>query len=111
LGKTNTRDQKSTDDVIEQMPLMKELTYIKYLDHVLFRNVNPDAYGPFVRETVGWVVQEGKDYIKLIWERSTDRLGKESRQAATGLVILKSAIIELKRLSVSWEIKDRRRYI
>ena len=85
---------------------MAELAYVKYRDHVLFKDADPDAYKPFVREAVGWLDHEGKDYVRLIWERFAEPAAREeSRQRATGLVIFKSAIMELKRLSTCLEIK------
>ena len=83
---------------------MKEghLVYIRYLDHVLFKDVDPKAYGPQVRETVGWLAEESENHIRIEWERFADEHEgtghrvepKNMRQRATGLVIIKSCILE-----------------
>jgi hypothetical protein len=76
------------------------VVYVRYLDHVLFKEVDPSAYAePFAREAVGWLDYEDTDCIRLVWERLAvpDPHG-ETRQKATGLVILKSAILEIRRL-------------
>ena len=31
------------------------LVYIRYRDHVLFKDVDPSLYRPFIRETIGWL--------------------------------------------------------
>jgi len=83
---------------------MKEgrLVYIRYLDHVLFKDVDPRDHGPQVREAVGWLAEENGDYIRIEWERFADEHKgtghrvepKNMRQRATGLVIIKSCILE-----------------
>jgi hypothetical protein len=75
------------------------LVYVRYLDHVLFRDANPGAYGLFTREAIGWLDHEDNDCIRLVWERFAvpDPHG-EAKQKETGLVILKSAILEIRRL-------------
>jgi hypothetical protein len=52
---------------------------------------------PQVRETVGWLVYEGEDYVIVSWDRDTEppRL-KGGDPKATGLVILKKIILERK---------------
>ena len=81
------------------------LVYVRYLDHVLFKDMDPGAYSePFIRETVGWLASENERAIQLIWER---QLGEgATRQRATGLVILKADILELKRLGESHLYRD-----
>lgn len=78
------------------------IVLIRYLDHVLFKDADPCTYGPFTREAVGWLDHEGDDCIRVIFERfaEPDPQG-EARQRATGLVILKSNIIELKRVGAN----------
>jgi len=82
------------------------LVYVRYLDHVLFKDMDPGAYSePFVRETVGWLASENERAIQLIWER---QLGEgATRQRATGLVILKANILELKHLNDRYIYKGK----
>ncbi|MFH1821227.1 MAG: hypothetical protein ABH852_02130 [Methanobacteriota archaeon] len=76
-------------------PKISPLVYVRYLDHVLFKDVDPAAFSePFTRETIGWLAEENDQAIQLIWER---QLGEgPTRQRATGLVILKSDILGIK---------------
>ena len=75
------------------------LVYIRYLDHVLFKDVDPAAYAkPFSRESIGWLEKENADSIQLIWERFVNGSQEGTKQKATGLVILKSCIQELRYL-------------
>ena len=74
--------------------------YVRYRDHVLFKDVDPSAFGPFVRETIGWLEFEGADFVRLVWERSVENGENPTiKQKATGLVILKSDILEMRRLT------------
>jgi hypothetical protein len=75
------------------------VVYVRYLDHVLFRDADPQLYKPFIREAIGWLDYEDDSCIRLVWERYAEpRLDEEARMKATGLTILKSAILELRRL-------------
>ena len=75
------------------------LVYIRYRDHVLFRNADPNIYRPAVREVVGWLVKENDEAVWILWDRSVCRLPHERiRAEESGLVILRSDILELRRL-------------
>jgi hypothetical protein len=75
------------------------LVYLRYLDHVLFRDMDPETAKPFTRECVGWLDYEDNKYVRLVWERFAmpDPPG-ESKPRATGLVILKKAVLEIRRI-------------
>jgi len=76
------------------------IVYVRYYDHVLFRDVNPELYKPFIREAIGWLDYEDDHYIRLVWERySEPRAEEESKPKATGLIILKEAIMEMRRIT------------
>lgn len=77
---------------------MGDIVYVRYFDHVLFRDSNASSYEPFVRETVGWLDYSCDDYIRLVWERSAGPEPKEKK--ATGLVILKSCIMEIRKKGI-----------
>jgi len=75
------------------------LVYIRYRDHVLFRNADPSLFQPSIRETVGWVVKEDGTALWILWDKSVDPLPHERTQPAeSGLVILKTEILEIKRI-------------
>jgi len=74
-----------------------DVVYIRYRDHVLFKDVNPDAYEPCIRETVGWLAEENIDYIKIVWDKFSKPL-ENAKQRATGLVILRPDILVLSKV-------------
>jgi len=76
------------------------LVYVRYQDHVLFRDMNPATTSPFTRECVGWLDYEDQECIRVIWERfAMPDPPNESKPKATGLVILKKAILEIRRIA------------
>ncbi len=81
-------------------PEVGSLVYVRYRDHVLFRDMDPARTSPFTRECVGWFDYEDEERVRIVWERFAmpDPPG-ESKPRATGLVILKTAIVEMRRIS------------
>ena len=56
---------------------------------------------PQVRETVGWLLYECEQYVTLTWDRDAEPPTlKGGDPKASGMVLLKSDILELKRLEV-----------
>lgn len=73
------------------------LVYVRYLDHLLFRDMDPKTAVPFARECVGWLDYDDPEYVRLAWERFTmPDPPYKSNPRATGLVILKKAILEIR---------------
>lgn len=73
------------------------IVYVRYRDHVLFRNVTPDIWRPFIREAIGWLDYEDSECIRLVWERFAEpREDEEARQRSTGIVILRSTILKMR---------------
>jgi hypothetical protein len=80
-------------------PEFGSLVYVRYRDHVLFKDMNPGTAAPFTRECVGWFDYEDQDYIRILWERfAMPDPPNDSKPRATGLVILKEAILEMHRI-------------
>ncbi len=78
------------------------LVYVIYLDHVLFSRCEPLVIKPQIRETLGWLVYECEQYITLCWDKDAEPPTlKGGDPKATGLVLLKTDIIEYKKLKVS----------
>ena len=94
--KTATREEERGPGG-RAVPEPGSVVYVRYLDHVLVRNADLGAYRPFVRETVGWPDREDGDCVRLVWDRAAGpaQSGK-TKQLASGLVILKSAILEMR---------------
>ena len=72
------------------------VVYVRYKDHVLFRNTKPikDAAE---RETVGWLTQENSELLCIQHDRTIESLN-ESCGTTSGLLLLKSCILELRAL-------------
>jgi len=75
------------------------LVRVRYYDHVLFKDSDASQYRPWVRECVGWLDYEDDEYVRLVWERfAMPDPPNEAKPRATGLVILRKAIIEERRI-------------
>lgn len=75
------------------------IVYVRYLDHVLFKSVDPKLIKPGVCEAIGWLQKEDERAIWIVWWRPVNRLPHERPSpAASGLVILKSDILELRKI-------------
>jgi hypothetical protein len=62
--------------------------------------VDPKLYKPWVREAVGWLDHEDADHVRLVWERfAMPDPPNESKPRATGLIILKTTILEMRPLT------------
>ncbi len=68
-----------------------KLVYVKYKDHVFFRNVQTLPTESVIRESVGWVKKEN-DEIMLI---ECDRLVLQGYSGCNGVVILKNCIVSM----------------
>lgn len=53
----------------------------------------------FIRECVGWLDYEDEEHIRVVWERfAMPDPPREAKPRATGLVILKKAVLEMRRI-------------
>ncbi len=76
------------------------LVFIRYKDHVLFKDAEAANYRPWVRETVGWLDYEDDEYVRIVWERFREPDPPENaRLRSTGLSISKNDIVEMKVLA------------
>ena len=75
------------------------LVRIRYLDHVEFRNMSFSKIKPIIRETVGWLVYEDENYVIVVWDRPALK-GFAAKPRESGLLILKSDIIEVETIEV-----------
>lgn len=97
---TSIRPENAFTVKCYRIPLeFKELIFVRYLDHVIFNRVSALAMKPQVRETVGWLVYECEYYITITSDRDADPPTlKGGDPKASGLVILKSDILQMKKL-------------
>ena len=77
----------------------RELVSVRYLDHVLYHRASALSMKPQVREAVGWLVYECDQYVTLTWDHDAEPPTlRGGDPKASGLVLLKSDILELKKL-------------
>ena len=72
-------------------PQTPKAVYVKYRDHVFFRNVKTPAAEAIIREALGWVKEEN-DEVMLI---ECDRPLLKCQSGFNGVVVLKSCIVSL----------------
>ena len=71
------------------------MVYVRYLDHVLFRNTQEALENAAERETVGWLTQETKELLCIQHDRTVENF-QYSSGTASGLVLLKKCILEIR---------------
>jgi hypothetical protein len=85
--------------------------YIRYKDHVLFKNIQQPMEEPMQRETIGWLSKENSEIILIEHDRSMPNAELCSGQS-NGLIILKSCIIEIHKLPIQessrWHLNSRK---
>ena len=62
-------------------PRATPLVYVKYRDHVLFRNADPMLFNSNLREVVGWLIKEIDTVLVLTYDRSVELLPFEKRNS------------------------------
>ena len=72
-------------------PQILKAVYVRYRDHVFFRNVETPAAQAIIREAIGWVKEEN-DEVMLI---ECDRPLPECRSGFNGVVVIKSCIVSM----------------
>jgi hypothetical protein len=84
--------------------------YIRYKDHVLFKNIIQPMEEAMERETVGWLSKENSEIILVEHDRTMPNVELGSGQS-NGLIILKSCILEMRKLplqeSSEWHLNSQ----
>jgi len=73
------------------------VVYIRYKDHVLFRNTVKPLKDAAERETLGWLTQQNSELLCIQNDRTIESL-QHSSGTASGLILLKSCILEIRPL-------------
>jgi len=73
------------------------VVYIRYRDHVLFRNAPEPIKDAAERETLGWLTHETGELICIQHDRTIENSHRSSG-TASGLLLLKSCILEIRML-------------
>ena len=86
------------------------VVYIRYLDHVLFKNTPEDVEEAAERETIGWLTQETGKLFCVQNDRTLDKL-PYTNGTASGLVLIRSCILEIRALPLQnpsgWHLISR----
>ena len=69
--------------------------YVRYLDHVLYKNTPKPVEEPAERETIGWLTKDEKGVVYIENDRTLDKLPYSSG-TGSGFVLIKSCIIEIR---------------
>ena len=77
------------------MDVKKRAVCIRYMDHILFRNADPHLFKPVIREAIGWIIKEDDHALYICFDKTVERLPHEKPSLASGIVILKSDILEI----------------
>ena len=96
-----SKEPQPSSDTCDILSEFKGLIVVRYLDHVLYNRTSALVTKPQVREAVGWLVYECEQYVTLTWDRDAEPPTlKGGDPKASGLVVLKTNILELKKLEV-----------
>jgi len=71
--------------------------YIRYKDHVLFKNIQQPIADAIERETIGWLTKQDTEIVLIEHDRTIPNAQIPSG-SGSGLIILKSCIIEIREL-------------
>ncbi|MCW4044779.1 MAG: hypothetical protein NWE94_04605 [Candidatus Bathyarchaeota archaeon] len=78
---------------------LKDLIFIRYIDHVLYNRAPALTMKPQTREAVGWLVYDCEQYVILSWDRDAEPSTLHGGDPkASGLVLLKADILEFRKL-------------
>lgn len=73
------------------------VVYVRYKDHVLFKNIQQPIADAIERETIGWLTKQDTEIILIEHDRTIPNAQIPS-SSGSGLIILKSCIIEIREL-------------
>ena len=88
--------EKTMDSTISSFPLGSGV-YVRYKDHVLYKNVEQPMARAVERETVGWFAKETEEIILIEHDRTVPNADIQS-SLGNGIIILKSCIVETREL-------------
>ena len=95
---------KSEPEISANSPL-HPLLYVRYKDHVIYKNIIEPAPEAIERETVGWLTHQNEEILLIENDRTIQREGI-SKGKSNGIIILKSCIIEIRPLqkNLKWHL-------
>ena len=84
------------------LPHLGSWLRVRFLDHQWFRNADPESVGPVVQEAYGKLDKIAQNHIRLL-AAHYEELGPNglTEQRVTGLVIVRSTILEIEEIGRS----------
>lgn len=79
------------------MAFQGQAVYVRYEDHVLYKNLEQPIADAVDRETVGWLTKETDEIMLIEHDRTIPCLQIPTGQG-NGIIILKNCIIEMYKL-------------
>lgn len=76
----------------ENLTKQKLLIYVKYEDHVLFKDCDSSSLKPSVRKAVGWLTFENSQFMQICSDMP-EELQPNEKTVESGLLILKCTIL------------------
>ena len=71
--------------------------YVRYKDHVLYKNIQQPVEDAVERETIGWLSKQTDEIMLIEHDRTIPNIQIPSGQGS-GVIILKSCILEIREL-------------
>lgn len=86
---------------------LSPLVYVKYKDHVIYKNIQQPIAKAVERETVGWLTNQNDEIMLIEHDRSLTVKGS----GVNGVVLLKSCILEIRLLPLqkisNWHLNSQ----
>lgn len=92
FGKAGVIVGKSVTDITAGANSQIPLVYVRYKDHVVYKNIENPKAEAIERETVGWLTKQDDEIILIENDRS---LRVKGASGVNGVVLLKSCIMEI----------------
>jgi len=80
------------------------LVYVRYKDHVLFKNIQQPIGEAVERETAGWLAKQNEEIILIENDRTIPNPQIPSGKS-NGVIILRSCIVEIRPLPLQKNLK------
>ena len=77
--------------------LLGSAVYVRYKDHVLFKNLENPPAEAMERETIGWLTEETEEVMLIQHDRAVSDCEKP-RGRCNGVIVLKPVLIEMRKL-------------
>jgi len=89
--------------------LLESAVYVRYEDHVLFKNMKDPPAEAIVRETIGWLTRETGEVLLIEHDRPLQNQ-RASSGHCNGVIVMKDSVLEIYRVpleAIGCHLKDR----